>query len=89
MRGDQITYVQEYFGFLERYYFRMYIQELRDEFFETMPGTEASYPRLAYPLLPLAETHYEEVGRTLALEGVRPVLRYTSISRSRSRSRDL
>ena len=41
LNGDQITYVQEYFGLLERYYVRMYIQEFRDEFFEALPGAAA------------------------------------------------
>ena len=84
--GD-ITYIQEYCGYLERYYVRMYAQELRDELFEQVQGS-AIYDRLAYPLMMPPQNQYSEIGRIMNIEGgLRPVLRESSVGRGRSRSR--
>ena len=86
--GTDITHIQEYSGFLERYYVFMYSQDLRDEFFETVQGTATFYDRLAYPLTLPAEYQYQKIGGLMPLEPpARPVLRDSSVGRARSRSR--
>ena len=65
----------------------MYIQELRDEFLEVVPGAAVMSDRPAFPLIAPHAQHYEEIGRSVAIEApTRPTLRHTPEARPRSRS---
>ena len=84
-------WIRKYFGFIERYYIRMYRQELQEAFLTMYPRIHEVWDSWELPLwTPNTVPHYEPInagGRVLVLERPQVIYRYSSAHRSRSRSR--
>ena len=63
LTNEEKRAVREHYGYLERYYVRMYYHELRDEFLELLPVRDDGgvYDNLAGPLLTPLDNHHEEI----------------------------
>ena len=88
------TYIKQYFGFIERYYLRMYPQELQEAFFAKFPRMQEIWDEWGRALwspntVPQCQPTTSS-GRVLVLEQPEIRCRYSSAprgGRSRSRSR--
>ena len=85
-RQEHARYIREYYGLLERYYVRMYAQELREEFFQQHPKAAESWDNHELALMSPGTPN----GRIMDLEGpgIQMFQLDSSVGRARSRSRE-